>query len=345
MCNLAAYIGDRPAAPRLIELLSRMEGWAGGFYTGLATLHEGRLHMRKVVGDLAALLAQTDAAELPGTAGIIHSRSKSGGDREWGHPFLDAEERVAYVANGALGRFGERAHVDECVARLEASGCRFRSRVDGPVGSYPSLKDGSCLHFSEVMCNLIAAGLRETPEDPIAAPAKAFLGFPAEVVGLAISVDVPDRILGFRCNMPLMVGRREGETMLASTAMAFPDPAPEWLMPVPPNCALSVSREEARFRPFASAPLPVGDWHPVWAQARELILAELRQAPRGLGALNRTVLPLWPESFVPQKDFLVYESIRALCAEGIVEVRQRRVANGVLPGTEVPFREAALVGS
>jgi len=30
MCNLAAYVGDRPAAPRLLELMSRQEGWAGG---------------------------------------------------------------------------------------------------------------------------------------------------------------------------------------------------------------------------------------------------------------------------------------------------------------------------
>jgi len=54
------------------------------------------------------------------------------------------------------------------------------------------------------------------------------------------------------------------------------------------------------------------------------------------------VLSLWPDSVIPQKDFLIYELLRSLCAEGLVTVRQRRVP-GVLPATETPFREAALL--
>jgi glutamine---fructose-6-phosphate transaminase (isomerizing) len=343
MCNLAAYVGDRPAAPRLLELMSRQEGWAGGFYTGLATVHEGQLHLRKVVGDLATLCAETDAADLPGTIGIIHSRSKSGGDGEWGHPFTDPAGRLAYVANGALGWFADSTCVDEHVSGLQAAGYTFRSRVQGPVGGYPRLRDGSCIHFSEIMCNLISHGLRAVAEDPIAALAKAFQDFPGEVVGLALAADHPDLILGFRCNMPLMVGRRGGETMLASTAMAFPEPTPEWLLPVPPNCALAVSRQDVSFRPFPAAPAPVGDWHPLWSQARERVLAELGKSPCGLGALNRSVLSLWPDAVIPQKDFLIYELLRSLCTGGEITIQQRRV-EGVLPGTDTPFREAVLSG-
>ena len=78
MCTIAGYVGTKPAAPLLIEMMRKEEGIDSGFYTGIATIHEGKIHYRKVVGDLAQLLKETDAAELPGTIGIIHSRTPGG---------------------------------------------------------------------------------------------------------------------------------------------------------------------------------------------------------------------------------------------------------------------------
>ncbi|MBO5217867.1 MAG: glutamine--fructose-6-phosphate aminotransferase, partial [Clostridia bacterium] len=66
MCVIAGYIGSRPAAPILIEMLRRQEGIGGGFFTGIATVHEGKLHNAKLTGDLARLEAHTEAASLPG---------------------------------------------------------------------------------------------------------------------------------------------------------------------------------------------------------------------------------------------------------------------------------------
>ena len=70
MCNIAGYIGEKRAAPILIEMLRRQEGFDGGVCTGIVTLHEGRLYYRKVVGGVDALLKATDAMSLPGTVGI-----------------------------------------------------------------------------------------------------------------------------------------------------------------------------------------------------------------------------------------------------------------------------------
>ncbi len=39
------------------------------------TLHEGKIHYRKLAGNLDRLLAETDALDLPGNIGIIHSRT------------------------------------------------------------------------------------------------------------------------------------------------------------------------------------------------------------------------------------------------------------------------------
>ena len=63
MCNIAGYVGRETAAPRLIDMMQREEGFAGGYYTGIATFHEGRIYTAKVVGGLDRLLAETDAAQ------------------------------------------------------------------------------------------------------------------------------------------------------------------------------------------------------------------------------------------------------------------------------------------
>ena len=105
MCNIAGYVGNgkKEAAPILLEMLRAQEGYAGGYYTGIATIHEGKMYYAKLTGDVQRLIDETDAASLPGSIGIIHSRSKSGGSDEWAHPFVgsrDGEAKIAYVANG-----------------------------------------------------------------------------------------------------------------------------------------------------------------------------------------------------------------------------------------------------
>ena len=61
MCIIAGYTGKRAAAPILIEMLKKTEYIDGGLSTGIATIHKGKLYMRKVVGDVDTLLRETDA--------------------------------------------------------------------------------------------------------------------------------------------------------------------------------------------------------------------------------------------------------------------------------------------
>ena len=75
MCTIAGYNGTKPAAPILIDMMRKLEGLDSGFYTGIATIHEGKIYHAKVAGDLDRLLETTDAANLPGTIGFIHSRT------------------------------------------------------------------------------------------------------------------------------------------------------------------------------------------------------------------------------------------------------------------------------
>ena len=73
MCNIGGYIGSEAAAPILLDMMEKQEGLAGGYYSGIATIADGRLHFAKVVGDFAKLRRETDAERLPGTIGIAHS--------------------------------------------------------------------------------------------------------------------------------------------------------------------------------------------------------------------------------------------------------------------------------
>ena len=94
MCNMAGYVGEFRAAPILIEMMKREEGIQGGFQTGIATYHEGKIYYAKITGDTDRLTAMTNAASLPGNIGIMHSRSNSGGLDEWAHPFVSEKDGI-----------------------------------------------------------------------------------------------------------------------------------------------------------------------------------------------------------------------------------------------------------
>ena len=44
MCNIAGYVGSRPAAPILLDMMRKQEGFAGGYFSGIATIHDGKLY-------------------------------------------------------------------------------------------------------------------------------------------------------------------------------------------------------------------------------------------------------------------------------------------------------------
>lgn len=85
MCNIAGYVGTKKAAPILVEMLRKQEGWDAGYYTGIATIHEGEFFMEKGVGSLAMLLERKDVTKLPGNIGFIHGRSRAAEGDAYAH--------------------------------------------------------------------------------------------------------------------------------------------------------------------------------------------------------------------------------------------------------------------
>ena len=74
MCGIVGYIGNRQAAPILLDGLAKLE-YRGYDSAGLAVYNDGKIDMIKSKGRLKVLSKLThDGATLPGTMGIGHTR-------------------------------------------------------------------------------------------------------------------------------------------------------------------------------------------------------------------------------------------------------------------------------
>ncbi|MEN6402065.1 MAG: hypothetical protein ABFD94_08965 [Armatimonadia bacterium] len=341
MCVLAAYLGPEPAAPILLDMLARIEGLGGGYYTGVATVSDGTLHYEKIVGDVAALRTQTGAASLPGNIGIAHSRTPSGGGREWGHPFIGNAGNFAYVANGAMGKFDGETDFTAAGNKLLARDYTFRSAVPEAVGKYPMLSDNNSVHFSEIMCLLIEENLKEHG-DTVEAARLTFEQWPSEIVALCLQAESEDHFVAARLNQPLVIGRSHEAVYAATTSLAFPA-GTVWQMPMPPNTAAAISHGNVDLYPFKPTAKPVADF-PATTDVMNTLLPALWEGPQSIGGLCKLTEPLWPEGSVAQSAMLVYQFVAGLVASGQAELVTETVPGmfdqGTAPRTKVQWIQA-----
>jgi len=331
MCVIAGYIGEKQAAPILLEMLRREEGLAGGFYSGIATVHEGSLETEKTVGDVEALTRETAAMRLPGNIGVVHSRTPSGGGREWGHPFIDTAAQMAYIANGAVGKFENLEQLAALSQELMEDGHRFLSAQQEAVASYPVLRNGLSVHFSDTYCQAIAAAYRRSAPSPqrlLQAAWEIYQDVPGELVGLCLHAAHPDEIVAVRHNKPLEIGRdAEGGIYLASTTLAFPSGVTP-LMRMPAGAAASFHRDgTVTVKPFIKSTLQVGPF-PSAAALAERVGDLLRgDEPPTFAALCDAVKPLWAEDCLNEKEIALFEMLASLSAE-----KRIRLENESVPG-------------
>jgi glucosamine 6-phosphate synthetase-like amidotransferase/phosphosugar isomerase protein len=336
MCNTAAYVGSQPAAPILLDLIEAEEGLWGGHYTGLATIHEGKIYYDKAIGDAAHLRETTAAETFPGTIGIVHSRTPSGGDREWGQPFVDADEALAYLAQGSMGYWAKRTNTALMAGQLAEAGHTFRSSSDISIGAYPRLPDGTWTHTSEVMAHWIAVHLAATG-DPEQAIRRAFTDWPGEIMGLYITLTHPDTIYGARWNQPICVGRDNTGTYLAGSPMAFPRDF-AWQTWVPPWSVMAVTADSLKITPLCPPDEALPD-DIDRGKAREAVLHQLadgeaRTAPK----LSRAV------SALSQRDNRIvscdplYQILADLENEGVISHEIARVEGSAEGLTAPQFR-------
>ncbi|MCQ2445395.1 MAG: hypothetical protein MJ141_00730 [Clostridia bacterium] len=337
MCNICGYSGSRRAAPILIDMMKKQEGFWGGYYIGLSTMDEnGTIYTRKVLGNLKDLLRDTDAADLPGTIGIMHTRTPSGGGREWSYPFVSTDGKLSFVENGSLGRFeGKTDFVPAAVSLLE-KGHVLTSQTKGETKGYPLLPDGSSMHYSDIQCHLVEENMR-SGLDPLAALMKTLADYPCEDVMVMIASGHPDTLFATRACEPMFIARAEGEVFLATSPEAFPETEYSGVDQLPANSGSAITPAGLEMRFLVSDKIKVALLTEDIASKGLSLVEKALDEGKALTVADifTMVGPLFPGDGIPQASVLSYQIIHALLLEKKARVEVSSVP-GMVEGLTAP---------
>ncbi len=321
MCNIAGYIGTKKAAPILFEMIKKQEGYAGGYYAGIATIKDNKILSHKLTGSVE-MLENTFARNLEGNIGIIHTRSNAGGGDEWAHPFLgtkNGEVITAYGAVGCSGFFEALNLCDKVAVDLYNEDFTMLSSVDIESDLYPLLPDGKRAHMSDVMCNLVLKNILEGNTSDIAM-AKAFYQMPAEIIGLNIHKDEDDRIAWAKVSEALFVSFTSHGVYISSSPEAFPSDAGQIHM-LPPNSSGYIYKDHYTVIPFENNPCTVRELDGSFVAENYNRIYELLKEESAYYPLWDTIKPMFTGADVYQISSILNVVIEALKRDNKLEMR------------------------
>jgi glucosamine--fructose-6-phosphate aminotransferase (isomerizing) len=212
MCGIVGYVGQRPAQDILLAGLQKLE-YRGYDSAGISIIADDAIESVRAVGNLAnlqAAIAALPVAEPPsdgavatatatrGATGIGHTRWATHGrvNEENAHPHFDTTNRVHVVVNGIVENYLALKH------KLADMGAQFTSETDAEV-------------IAHLVSHHLATG------SLIDAVRAAYAELQGHFAFVAMTLDEPDVLVGVRKECPLIVGRGDGETFLASAIPAF----------------------------------------------------------------------------------------------------------------------------
>ena len=196
MCGIMGVIGNRPAAPLLLEALRRLE-YRGYDSAGVATLVNGDIDRRRAEGKLGNLATVLDRLPLSGTIGIGHTRWATHGAPTESNAHPHGTDRVSIVHNGIIENHAELRE------ELEAEGQVFSTETD-----------------TETVAQLVDLNLRRGMQ-PIEAAGAAFRRLEGAYALAMIFAGHPELMIGAQHGAPLAVGFGEDEMFLGSDALAL----------------------------------------------------------------------------------------------------------------------------
>lgn len=197
MCGIVGYIGQKQAAPLLLEGLSKLE-YRGYDSAGIAVNFDNKLEIIKAKGRLNALCEMTDnGATVKGICGIGHTRWATHGEPSVinAHPHYNSEKTIALVHNGII----ENAQTFK--NSLNNRGYNFTSQTD-----------------TEVIVHLIDHYYKG---DPIEAISNVMLHIKGSYALGILFKDFPDEIFAVRKDSPLIVGVSDEGNFIASDIPAI----------------------------------------------------------------------------------------------------------------------------
>jgi glutamine---fructose-6-phosphate transaminase (isomerizing) len=217
MCGIVGYVGQRPAQDILLAGLQKLE-YRGYDSAGISVITAAdEIESVRAVGNLANLKAAIDAddalraapaadgavatATREGTTGIGHTRWATHGrvNESNAHPHFDTTNRVHVVVNGIVENYLALK------TRLADAGAQFTSETDAEV-------------IAHLVSFHLGAGGSAFLVDAVRA---AYAELQGHFAFVAMTLDEPEVLVGARRECPLIIGRGEGETFLASAIPAF----------------------------------------------------------------------------------------------------------------------------
>ncbi len=196
MCGIVGILGKKPAAPRILDALRRLE-YRGYDSAGIATVDGKAITRCRAKGKLYNLEAELDKNPLKGTSAIGHTRWATHGAPTVGNAHPHQSYHVAVVHNGIIENFKSLRD------GLLAKGHKFNTETD-----------------TEVVVHLISDFVKEGH-----GPRSAIKETLARIEGafaLAILFDGEENLMyGARKGSPLVLGYGDGEMYLGSDAIAL----------------------------------------------------------------------------------------------------------------------------
>ncbi len=211
MCGIVGYVGDKQAAPVLLQGLSKLE-YRGYDSAGLAVRdNDSPAVVVKTIGKLNNLIEKTDEGRaVLGNCGIGHTRWATHGapSQTNAHPHVSGnctnsgsgvvESEVVGVHNGIIENY------QELKAKMERHDYRFYSETD-----------------TEVLIKLVDYYYHKYKMGPIDALAKTIVRVRGSYALAVMFSDHPGKIFVARKESPMIIGVNNGESFIASDVPAI----------------------------------------------------------------------------------------------------------------------------
>jgi len=198
MCGIVGYIGSREAGPILLESLKKLE-YRGYDSAGIAVLNDGQVIIRRCEGKLGNLEAILLQRPVHGKIGIGHTRWATHGrpSETNAHPHRAGD--VVVVHNGIIENYLElKGHLLE-------RGARFESETD-----------------TEIVAHLVDEKIQKGA-DFLTAVRKSLKEIEGSYALVFLNQKNPERLVVAKNSTPIVIGRGNGETFVASDIPALLD--------------------------------------------------------------------------------------------------------------------------
>ena len=197
MCGIVGFVGKGKAKEKVIDGLKRLE-YRGYDSAGIAIPIDGKIEIRKHVGEIKNLEKIIGDKEFDGSIGIGHTRWATHGAPSDlnSHPHGNGDNSIAIVHNGIIENYQE---IKEWLTK--EYGVTFKSETD-----------------SEVIAHLIGIYY---DGDLLKAVNKAVAEMRGAYAVCAIAADEPDKIVAVRKDAPLVAGIGMGYNFIASDIPAL----------------------------------------------------------------------------------------------------------------------------